>query len=156
MTPSEFMREAARLAEENAGTPDGGPFGALLVRDGEILARAVNTVVRDHDPTAHAEVNAIREAARRLGTFDLSGSELYTSCEPCPMCLAAIYWARIGKIYYGATATDAAAVGFADAFIYHELERPREEREIAMVELERESCLKAFRAWEANEEKTSY
>lgn len=156
MTHREFMREAARLAIQNAGTADGGPFGAIVVAEGSIIARGVNTVTRDHDPTAHAEVSAIREAGRVLGTFDLAGCEIYTSCEPCPMCLGAIYWAQIGKIYYGATADDAAAAGFADAFIYRELSRPRDQRELRLIELERDICLQAFQVWEANTGRISY
>lgn len=156
MTDRDYMREAARLALENVEDLTGGPFGALIVKDGEIVARGVNTVTRDLDPTAHAEVNAIREAARELGTFDLSGCVLYTSCEPCPMCLSAIYWARIERYFFGCTAEDAAAHGFSDAFIYEELARPASERSLAAIPLERESCLKAFDAWEASEGKTLY
>jgi len=156
MQAHDFMREAARLAVENVQTANGGPFGAIVVRDGQIVARGVNTVTRDNDPTAHAEVNAIRAAGRALGTFDLTGCELYTSCEPCPMCLSAIYWARIEKIYYGCTAEDAARYGFADAFIYRELSRPRAERTIPMVEIDRESCLAAFQAWQIDTRKIPY
>lgn len=152
----EFIREAARLALENVEARDGGPFGAVIVRDGKIVGRGVNTVTRDNDPTAHAEVNAIREACRRLGTFHLEGCELYTSCEPCPMCLSAIYWARIDRVYYGCTADDAAAIGFADAFIYRELLLPRGERDLELVPMDREGCLAAFRAWEASPDKISY
>jgi tRNA(Arg) A34 adenosine deaminase TadA len=150
------MREAARLALENVRTATGGPFGAVIVHDGRVIARAVNTVTRDNDPTAHAEVNAIRSAGQALGTFDLSGSELYTSCEPCPMCLAAIYWARIERVYYGCTAEDAAAIGFADAFIYQELSRPKTERELRLEELDRGLCLEAFRAWKESSRRVSY
>lgn len=156
MQPHDFMREAARLALENVRTGTGGPFGAIIVRDGLIVARGVNTVTRDLDPTAHAEVNAIRAAGKALGTFDLTGCELYTSCEPCPMCLSAIYWSRIEKIYYGCTADDAATFGFADAFIYQELARPPAERRIPAVNLDRESCLAAFEAWEADPRKVPY
>ncbi len=156
MQRNEFMREAAQLALMNVQRGEGGPFGAIVVREGRIIAQAVNTVTRDNDPTAHAEVNAIREAGRVLGAFDLSGCEIYASCEPCPMCLGAIYWARIERVYYGCTAADAAAIGFADAFIYRELLRPRTDRDLQMIEIERESCLEAFRAWEASTRKTSY
>lgn len=152
----DFMREAARLALENVRTATGGPFGAVIVRGGRIVARGVNTVTRDNDPTAHAEVNAIRAAGQALGTFDLSGSDLYTSCEPCPMCLAAIYWARIDRVFYGCTAEDAAAIGFADAFIYRELSRPRHERDLPLAELDRTICLEAFRAWEESPERVAY
>ncbi len=152
----EFMREAAKLALENAANGSGGPFGAVVVKDGKIVGRGVNRVTVENDPTAHAEVNAIRQATKSLGTFDLSGAEIYTSCEPCPMCLGAIYWARIGKIYYGCTAKDAAGIGFADQFIYDELEQPKEKRKLSSVQLEREACLEAFRAWEQSPGKVPY
>ncbi|WP_027891304.1 nucleoside deaminase [Calidithermus chliarophilus] len=152
----EFMQEAARLALENVQSGLGGPFGAVVVKDGQIIARGANCVTRTNDPTAHAEVVAIREACRVLGTFDLSGCEVYTSCEPCPMCLSAIYWARIGKIYYGCTAQDAAAIGFADQFIYDELSRPKSERRLPLEQLERQLCLRAFEAWEQDTNKIPY
>ncbi|RIH90057.1 Guanine deaminase [Calidithermus terrae] len=152
----EFMEEAARLALENVQSGLGGPFGAVVVKDGQIIARGTNRVTRTNDPTAHAEVVAIREACRVLGTFDLSGCEVYTSCEPCPMCLSAIYWARIGKIYYGCTAQDAAAIGFADQFIYDELARPKSERRLPLEQLERQLCLRAFEAWEQDTNKIPY
>jgi tRNA(Arg) A34 adenosine deaminase TadA len=152
----EFMQEAARLALENVRSGLGGPFGAVVVKDGQIVARGANCVTRTHDPTAHAEVVAIREAGRALGSFDLSGCEIYTSCEPCPMCLAAIYWARIGRVYYGCTAEDAAAIGFADAFIYDELARPKSQRRLPLEQLERELCLRAFEAWEQDTNKIPY
>ena len=114
------MREAIKLSLDNIDH-DGGPFGAVIVKDGKIIARGVNRVTASVDPTAHAEVNAIREAARVLGTFDLSGCEIYTSCEPCPMCLGAIYWAHLDKVYYGNTKADAKEIGFDDSFIYDEL-----------------------------------
>lgn len=156
MPSHDFIHEAARLALENVRTANGGPFGAIIVREGRIVAQAVNTVTRDNDPTAHAEVNAIRAAGQILGTFDLAGCELYTSCEPCPMCLSAIYWARIDRIYYGCTAEDAARYGFADAFIYQELALPPGERAVTTIALERQSCLEAFRAWEESEQKKLY
>jgi len=152
----EFMQEAARLALENVQSGLGGPFGAVVVKDGQIIARGTNRVTRTNDPTAHAEVVAIREACRVLGTFDLSGCEVYTSCEPCPMCLSAIYWARIGKVYYGCTAQDAAAIGFADQFIYDELARPKSERRLPLEQLERQLCLRAFEAWEQDTNKIPY
>ncbi|WP_211209154.1 nucleoside deaminase [Calidithermus timidus] len=152
----EFMQEAARLALENVQSGLGGPFGAVIVKDGRIIARGANCVTRTNDPTAHAEVVAIREAGRVLGTFDLSGCEIYSSCEPCPMCLSAIYWARIGKIYYGCTAKDAAVIGFADQFIYDELSRPKSERRLPLEQLERELCLRAFEAWEQDANKIPY
>ncbi|MER3444300.1 MAG: tRNA-specific adenosine deaminase [Meiothermus sp.] len=150
------MQEAARLALENVQSGLGGPFGAVVVKDGQIIARGTNRVTRTNDPTAHAEVVAIREACRVLGTFDLSGCEVYTSCEPCPMCLSAIYWARIGKVYYGCTAQDAAAIGFADQFIYDELARPKSERRLPLEQLERQLCLRAFEAWEQDTNKIPY
>jgi tRNA(Arg) A34 adenosine deaminase TadA len=156
VTQELLMREAARLALENVRTATGGPFGAIVAREGEIVARGVNTVTRDNDPTAHAEVNVIRAAGRVLGTFDLSGCQIYASCEPCPMCLAAIYWAKIDRVYFGCTADDAAEIGFADAFIYQELRLPRAERELKLIELEREACLLAFRTWERSGGKVSY
>ena len=122
-----FMRQAIELSEENVRS-GGGPFGAVIVRDGRVIATGTNGVTRLNDPTAHAEVTAIRNAARALGTFDLSGCEIYTSCEPCPMCLGAIYWARIGKMYYGNDQEDARRIGFDDSFIYEEIALPPAQR----------------------------
>ena len=150
-----FMREAIRLADESVKN-GGGPFGAVIVRDGEIIAGSANSVTRDNDPTAHAEVNTIRQACKKLGTFDLSDCVIYTSCEPCPMCLGAIYWARIKKIYYGNTKKDAAAINFADDFIYKELEQRKEERFVPLISLLRNEALKTFRAWEAKQDKVEY
>ena len=118
-----YMKEAIRLSVENV-EKGGGPFGAVIVKDGEIIARGANRVTSTNDPTAHAEVTAIREAAKVLNTFNLEGCEIFTSCEPCPMCLAAIYWARIDRIYFGNTKTDAKNIGFDDSFIYEEIEKP--------------------------------
>ena len=151
----QFMREAIRLADESVEL-GGGPFGAVIVKDGEIIAERSNSVTLDNDPTAHAEVNAIREACRTLGTFDLSGCVLYTSCEPCPMCLGAIYWAGIERIYYGNTRKDAADIDFADNFIYEELERPLEQRTVPIVPLLRDEALHSFRLWEEKADKTVY
>ena len=120
-----FMKEAIRLATENVRAGRGGPFAAVVVKDGHIIASGTNSVTSTNDPTAHAEVTAIREACRALGTFQLSGCEIYTSCEPCPMCLGAIYWARPDRVFYAATASDAAAAGFDDSFIYEELKLRR-------------------------------
>ena len=153
---SNFMQEAARLALENVTGGAGGPFGAVIVRRGEIIARGVNRVTADHDPTAHAEVNAIRAAARLLGRFDLSDCQIYTSCEPCPMCLGAIYWARLAQVHYGCTQADADAIGFSDQFIYEELEKPKAERALPMTQEGREESLEAFRAWQASVEKVEY
>ena len=150
-----FMREAIRLADESVQN-GGGPFGAVIVKDGEIVAGSSNSVTRDNDPTAHAEVNTIRQACRILGTFDLSDCVIYTSCEPCPMCLGAIYWARIGRIYYGNTKKDAADIDFADDFIYKELEQHVEERAVPLIPLLRDEALETFRAWELKQDKVEY
>ena len=150
-----FMREAIRLANDSVKR-GGGPFGAVIVKDGKIVAGSANRVTIDIDPTAHAEVNTIREACKRLGTFDLSGSVIYTSCEPCPMCLGAIYWAHIKRIYYGNTKKDAAAIDFADDFIYKELEQHIEERSVPFIPLLREEAIETFRAWEAKQDKVEY
>ena len=150
-----FMREAIRLADESVQN-GGGPFGAVIVRNGEIVAGSANSVTRDNDPTAHAEVNTIRLACRKLGTFDLSDCVIYTSCEPCPMCLGAIYWARIKRIYYGNTKKDAADINFADDFIYKELEQRKEKRFVPLISLLRNEALKTFRAWEAKQDKVEY
>jgi guanine deaminase len=146
MTDS-FMREAIQQAVENVRSGRGGPFGAIVVRDGRIIASGTNLVTAANDPTAHAEVNAIREACRALGTFQLSGCEIYTSCEPCPMCLGAIYWARPDRVYFAATASDAAEAGFDDSFIYEELKRPHPERKIPFQPMMREAGLEPFREW---------
>ena len=149
------MREAIRLANESVER-GGGPFGAVIVKDGEIVAGSSNSVTIDNDPTAHAEVNTIREACRKLRTFDLSGCTIYTSCEPCPMCLGAIYWARIGKIFYGNTRKDARDIQFADDFIYEELERPLSERTVPIIPLFRAEALHTFRLWTEKTDKTEY
>ena len=150
-----FMREAIRLADESVQN-GGGPFGAVIVKDGEIVAGSANSVTRDNDPTAHAEVNTIRQACRKLGTFDLSDCVIYTSCEPCPMCLGAIYWAHISRIYYGNTKKDAADIDFADDFIYKELESPFEERAVPFIPLLRDEAIKTFEAWRAKTDKVEY
>ena len=150
-----FMREAIRLADESVKN-GGGPFGAVIVRNGEIVAGSANSVTRDNDPTAHAEVNTIREACRKLGTFDLSDCVIYTSCEPCPMCLGAIYWAHISRIYYGNTKKDAADIDFADDFIYKELEQHKEARVVPAIPVLRNEALKTFRAWEEKQDKIEY
>ncbi len=150
-----FMREAIRLANESVAA-GGGPFGAVIVRDGRILAGCSNSVTIDNDPTAHAEVNAIRSACRSVGNFSLAGCTIYTSCEPCPMCLGAIYWAGIDHIYYGNTRKDAAEVNFADDFIYEELERPIASRRLPMQRLLAGEALESFRLWSAKTDKTEY
>ena len=131
----EFMEEALKIAESNMHHLTGGPFGALIVKNGTIIAKAANTVTRVNDPTAHAEINAIRLAAESLGTFNLNGCELYTSCEPCPMCLAAVYWARIDKIYFSGNRLDAKNAGFDDSFIYDEFDRPVKNRKVKIKQL---------------------
>lgn len=155
MTKEELMRRAIELSKENVAN-GGGPFGALIAKDGEIIATGVNRVTASCDPTAHAEVNAIRTAAARLGTFNLSGYEIYTSCEPCPMCLGAIYWARLDKMYYGNNKTDAKQIGFDDSFIYHELELKPADRKLPSETLLHEEAIKAFEAWTAKEDKVEY
>ena len=150
-----FMREAIRLADESVKN-GGGPFGAVIVKDGEIVAGSANSVTLDNDPTAHAEVNTIRKACRKLGTFDLSGCVIYTSCEPCPMCLGAIYWAHLDRIYFGNTRKDAADIEFADDFIYLELDKKLEERILPIIPLLRNEALGTFRKWQETEEKEEY
>ncbi|AKQ47517.1 guanine deaminase [Rufibacter radiotolerans] len=150
------MREAIRLSIERMKEGKGGPFGAVIVKDGQIIARGFNNVTSSNDPTAHAEVDAIRKACQALGTFQLTGCELYTSCEPCPMCLGAIYWARPDRVYYGNTKADAAAIGFDDAFIYEELELPLHARSLPMEQLLHEEALEGFKEWEKHEGRTEY
>lgn len=149
------MREAIRLSEENVRN-GGGPFGAVIARDGEIVGTGTNRVTSDCDPTAHAEVNAIRAAASRLGTFDLSGCEIYSSCEPCPMCLGAIYWAHLDRLYYGNDKQDAAGIGFDDAFIYRELDLKPEDRSLKSERLLSDEAAAAFREWAAKPDKVEY
>lgn len=142
-----FMQQAIELATQNVITGRGGPFGAVIVRDGQVLATGANCVTASNDPTAHAEVTAIRNACTQLGSFTLTGCEIYTSCEPCPMCLAAIYWARLGAIYYGSTAAEAAAAGFDDAFLYREVALPISDRTIPTINLLPEQAISSFNAW---------
>jgi guanine deaminase len=151
-----FMRRAIELSIENVRNGNGGPFAALVVKDGEILATGTNLVTTAFDPTAHAEVVAIREACRRLAQFQLTGCDIYTTCEPCPMCLGAIYWARPAKVYFGNTAADAAAIGFDDSFIYQQLGVSLPERAIPMIQLMREEALSAFREWERKGDRVRY
>jgi len=150
-----FMREAIRLADESVER-GGGPFGAVIVKDGKIVAGSANSVTIDLDPTAHAEVNTIRKACRQLGTFDLSGCVIYTSCEPCPMCLGAIYWARLDRIYYANNRKDAADIDFADNFIYEELDKTLDNRTVPIIPLLRDEALHTFRQWTEKEDKTEY
>lgn len=155
MYREEFMRQAIDTAKESVAM-GGGPFGAVIVRNGEVMARASNSVTADNDPTAHAEVNAIREACRTAGDFNLGGAEIYCSCEPCPMCLGAIYWAGIGKIYYGGGKHDAAEAGFDDSFIYDEITIAYEHRRVPAVQVLREEAVEAFRLWTAKPDKVEY
>ena len=149
------MQNAIELTIENAEN-GGGPFGAVIAKNGEIIATGVNRVTASCDPTAHAEVSAIRAAAAKLGTFDLSGYEIYTSCEPCPMCLGAIYWARLDKMYYANNKTDAKNIGFDDSFIYDELELKPENRKLPSEVMLREEAIKAFEAWSSKTDKIEY
>jgi tRNA(Arg) A34 adenosine deaminase TadA len=155
MLKEEFMRKAIALSIENVNN-GGGPFGAVIVKDDHIIATGVNRVTASCDPTAHAEVSAIREAASVLGTFDLTGCEIYTSCEPCPMCLGAIYWARLDKMYYANTKTDAMAIGFDDSFIYDEISLKPSDRKLRSESLLRNEAIVAFEAWASHEDKTEY
>jgi len=150
------MREAIRLAKEGLRNGTGGPFGAVIVKEGKIIGRGCNKVASSNDPTAHAEVVAIRDACSSLGHFQLDGCTLYTSCEPCPMCLGAIYWARPEKIFYACTKTDAAAIDFDDDFIYKELELPLKDRSIPAEQLLRTEGLEAFKEWAGKEDKVVY
>lgn len=142
-----FMQEAIAAAAEGAARGDGGPFGAVIAQDGRIVARAWNRVIGDADPTAHAEVAAIREACRALGRFHLADCDLYTSCEPCPMCLGAIYWARLRTVYYAAAREDAAAIGFDDARIYEEMNRAIGQRTVRFVPLDPSAAVGVMRDW---------
>lgn len=153
---AEFMWEAIRLSQKNIRDGKGGPFACVIVKEGMIIARGTNLVTSTNDPTAHAEVVAIREACKELGTFQLSGCEVYTTCEPCPMCLGAIYWARPDRIYFANSREDAAKVGFDDLFLYEEIPRKISERKIPTQQLMREEALAAFREWEQKQDKTHY
>jgi tRNA(Arg) A34 adenosine deaminase TadA len=152
----EFLRRAIALATRNVVSGEGGPFGALVVRDGRIVGEGVNTVTATSDPTAHGEVNAIRAAAKALGTFSLAGCELYTSCQPCPMCLSAAYWARLDAIYYGASSVDAARAGFDDAFLYDELRKDMAGRQLPSTQLLADEAWTSFAAWLVSANKVEY
>ncbi|WP_199617147.1 nucleoside deaminase [Paenibacillus alkalitolerans] len=156
MDREEWMREAVRLARENAANGQGGPFGAIVVKDGRIIAAGVNQVTTSNDPTAHAEVQAIRAACKELGTFQLSDCEIYTSCEPCPMCIGAIYWARPKAVYYAATKEEAAAIGFDDHFIYEEIDKPIEHRRLPMRRMTPDGYHAPFDAWSSSADKVEY
>ncbi|MCU1297733.1 MAG: guanine deaminase [Acidobacteriaceae bacterium] len=150
------MARAIQLSIENVCSGRGGPFGTVIVKNNDIIAEGVNQVTLNNDPTAHAEVFAIRQACQKLGRFELKDCALYTSCEPCPMCLGAIYWARLSGVYYGNIADDAARIGLDDSFIYREILQPHSERRIPMVQMMHEEALAAFRAWEAQPNKATY
>ncbi len=150
-----FLKLAAELAEKNIDN-GGGPFGAVIVRGGAVIATGVNTVTLSNDPTAHAEVNAIRNACRDLGTFSLSGCTVYSSCEPCPMCLSALYWAGVSRIYYGNTQEDADAIDFSDRFIYRELEKPKIARAIPIIHVANDFTIRAFEKWASKSDKIKY
>jgi tRNA(Arg) A34 adenosine deaminase TadA len=152
----EFLRCAISLATRNVLAGTGGPFAAVVVRDGKIVGEGANSVTQANDPTAHAEVNAIRAAAKALGTFSLAGCELYTSCEPCPMCLSAAYWARLDAVYYGASAADAASAGFDDAFLYAELRKDSNQRKLPSTQLLSDEAWASFAAWIAAPNKIEY
>jgi tRNA(Arg) A34 adenosine deaminase TadA len=151
-----FMARAIQLSVDNVLFGRGGPFGAVIVKDGAIVAEGVNRVTAACDPTAHAEVVAIREACATLGIFGLKNCEIYTSCEPCPMCLGAIYWARLTRIYFGNIAADATKIGFDDSFIYHEFEKPLAARSIPMIQMMHDEALAGFRVWQQKPNKIPY
>jgi guanine deaminase len=151
-----FMRLAIDLATENVVSGAGGPFGAVIVKNGEVLATGVNNVTASHDPTAHAEITALRNAAKVLGSFELQGCTIYSSCEPCPMCLGAIYWARCDALFFGSTAADAAAAGFDDALIYEELRKDFGQRALPSASLMRDEAAESFKAWHEFEARIAY
>ncbi len=151
-----FMARAIQLAIENVRAGQGGPFGAVVVKDGAIISEGVNRVIVSRDPTAHAEIVAIRDACRKHGAAELKSCELYSTCEPCPMCLGAIYWSRLSRVYFGALAEDASRAGFDDSFIYREMGQPKEERTLPMVQMMRQEALAAFRAWQEKPDKMLY
>ena len=148
-----FMERAVELSLKGSSEGKGGPFGAVIVKNGKIIGEAYNQVTSTNDPTAHAEVMAIRDACTNLNSFDLTDCEIYTSCEPCPMCLGAIYWSKVVKIYYGNSREDAKKTGFDDAFIYDEIPLPLSERKIEMIQLGQKEALKVFEMWDVNEKK---
>jgi guanine deaminase len=151
-----FMARAIQLSLDNVLSGQGGPFGAVIVKDHSIVAEGVNRVTASNDPTAHAEVVAIRSACAKLGTFVLKGCEIYTSCEPCPMCLGAIYWAHIARIYFGNVAAEASKIGFDDSFIYQEFARPLPQRSIPIIQMMHEQAIAVFRAWQEKPNKILY
>ena len=151
-----FMKRAVQIARKGMNNNEGGPFGCVIVKDGKIIAEGNNQVIINNDPTAHAEIVAIRKACKEVGSFELTGCEIYTSCEPCPMCLGAIYWTRPDAVYFAATRKDAAEAGFDDDFIYKELGLSADERSIPMKPFFREPAIKLFKDWKIKEDKTEY
>lgn len=151
-----FMKLAIQLSEKNVLDNIGGPFGAVIVKDGKVIAKSANKVTTTNDPTAHAEVSAIRLACKKLKMFDLSGCVIYTSCEPCPMCLSAVYWAKIDLIYYANTKQDADDIGFSDKFIYDELKKPMNKRQLPIKQMMRDEAQQAFKLWEQSAMRTEY
>jgi tRNA(Arg) A34 adenosine deaminase TadA len=156
MTANPFMTRVIELSLANVRAGEGGPFAALVVKDGAVVGEGTNRVTTTNDPTAHAEVVAIRAACQALGTFQLTGCDVYTSCEPCPMCLGAIYWSRPERVFYGNSAEDAARIGFDDSEIYEQLRRPPEQRRIQMIQLMREEAQEAFREWQQKADRVAY
>lgn len=152
---NKFMKKAVKEALKGVNSNEGGPFGAVIVKDGKVIAKGHNMVLKTNDPTAHAEIIAIRKASKKLKRFDLSDCEIYTSCEPCPMCLSAIYWAKIKKVYYGCTKEDAASIGFDDKIIY-DLIKGVAEKTVEEAQVDREDCLKIFKEWASKADKVNY
>ena len=153
---NEYMRIAIEEAEEGVRCDHGGPFGAVIVYNGKVIARGHNRVIATNDPTAHAEMEVLREAARKLGRFDLSDCDIYSSCEPCPMCFSAIHWAKMKNLYFGCSREDAADIGFDDNFIYDVIRGTAEKEQVHIEQIERENCLKPFKKWEDKSDKVQY
>ena len=153
---NKFLNLAIQEAKKGFSKKAGGPFGAVIVKNGKVIAKKYNTVLKDNDPTAHAEVNVIRKACKKLKNFDLTGCELYSTCEPCPMCLFAIHWAQIKKIYYGASADDATKIGFDDKYFYDEVKKSIGSRDIPMVQIAHKEALEVFKEWDEKEDKILY
>ncbi len=156
MDTNKFMSEAIRLSKESVTKHHGGPFGCVIVKDGEIIARGFNQVTANNDPTAHAEIVAIREACKKLNSFQLTNCEIYTSCEPCPMCLGAIYWARPQKVFYANTHADAAKINFDDQFIYEEIKLSPANRKLSFTQISHDEAMEAFEMWDKKEDKVKY
>lgn len=152
----QFMTEAIKLGHSNIQSANGGPFGAVIVKNGKIIGRGSNKVTSSNDPTAHAEIVAIREACKELGSFQLDGCDIYSSCEPCPMCLGAIYWARPARLFFAATREDAAVAGFDDSYVYNQIPLPVSERDIVTVQLMRKAAVEVFADWVKSEKKIPY